>query len=154
MDLLSERAVNEGASKKSIVDFVTRVTTQGSPDFVPPAERIATFDNDGTLGPSSRCTSSSSSSWIAEDPRRSIPWKTTEPFASLLKALKALAGASRPRQACASTSVHEPPRPSLSARERLEHRWLEAASQSGSARGLTFCVSPTSAGNGLPDRRF
>ena len=40
---------NDGPAKKSIVDFVTQVTTKGSPSFVPPAERIATFDNDGTL---------------------------------------------------------------------------------------------------------
>jgi phosphoglycolate phosphatase-like HAD superfamily hydrolase len=40
---------NDGAVKKSITDFVARVTTGGGPDFVPPAERIATFDNDGTL---------------------------------------------------------------------------------------------------------
>jgi hypothetical protein len=40
---------NEGASKQAIVEFVDRVTRQGGPDFVPPAERIATFDNDGTL---------------------------------------------------------------------------------------------------------
>ena len=40
---------NEGVAKKAIIDFVARVTKQGSPDFVPPAERIATFDNDGTL---------------------------------------------------------------------------------------------------------
>jgi hypothetical protein len=40
---------NEGAVKKSITDFVARVTTKGSGDFVPVAERIATFDNDGTL---------------------------------------------------------------------------------------------------------
>ena len=40
---------NEGATKKSITDFVARVTTQGGPDFVPPDQRIATFDNDGTL---------------------------------------------------------------------------------------------------------
>jgi phosphoserine phosphatase len=40
---------NEGASKNTIITFVTRVTTEGTPDFVPPAERIATFDNDGTL---------------------------------------------------------------------------------------------------------
>ena len=39
----------DGAVKKSITDFVARVTAQGGPDFVPPAERIATFDNDGTL---------------------------------------------------------------------------------------------------------
>jgi phosphoglycolate phosphatase-like HAD superfamily hydrolase len=40
---------NEGASKQSIVDFVTRVTDPASPDFVTEPERIATFDNDGTL---------------------------------------------------------------------------------------------------------
>jgi hypothetical protein len=40
---------NDGATKQSIADFVRRVTTQGSPDFVPVEQRIATFDNDGTL---------------------------------------------------------------------------------------------------------
>ena len=40
---------SEGASKTAILDFVKRVTTPGGPEFVPPAERIATFDNDGTL---------------------------------------------------------------------------------------------------------
>jgi hypothetical protein len=40
---------NEGAAKKSVTDFVEKVTKKGSPDFVPPAERIAAFDNDGTL---------------------------------------------------------------------------------------------------------
>ena len=40
---------NDSASKKAITDFVNRVTRQGGPDFVPAAERIATFDNDGTL---------------------------------------------------------------------------------------------------------
>jgi 2'-5' RNA ligase len=40
---------NDGAAKQSILDFVRRVTTEGSPDFVPGPERIVTFDNDGTL---------------------------------------------------------------------------------------------------------
>ena len=40
---------NDGAVKKSITDFVPRVTTEGGADFVPPDQRIATFDNDGTL---------------------------------------------------------------------------------------------------------
>jgi phosphoserine phosphatase len=39
---------NEGNAKKAILDFVRRATTDG-PDFIPLAERIATFDNDGTL---------------------------------------------------------------------------------------------------------
>ena len=40
---------NEGATKAAIVKLVDDTTRAGSPDFVPPAERIATFDNDGTL---------------------------------------------------------------------------------------------------------
>jgi len=40
---------NDGPNKRAITDFVARVTRRGGPDFVPPAERIATFDNDGTL---------------------------------------------------------------------------------------------------------
>ena len=40
---------NEGTAKRSIIDFVNRVTQPGSPDFVVPEQRIATFDNDGTL---------------------------------------------------------------------------------------------------------
>lgn len=40
---------NKGPSKAAIITFVERVTTEGGKDFVKPAERIATFDNDGTL---------------------------------------------------------------------------------------------------------
>lgn len=40
---------NDGPTKQSIIDFVTQVTEEGGPDFVKPEERVATFDNDGTL---------------------------------------------------------------------------------------------------------
>ncbi len=40
---------NDSATKAAIVEFVARVTKDGGPDYVPPAERIAVFDNDGTL---------------------------------------------------------------------------------------------------------
>lgn len=40
---------NEGPAKQSIIDFVAKVTTEGSEDFVPQYDRIAVFDNDGTL---------------------------------------------------------------------------------------------------------
>jgi len=40
---------NEGPSKQRILSFVAAVTDKSNPDYVPPAERIATFDNDGTL---------------------------------------------------------------------------------------------------------
>jgi phosphoglycolate phosphatase-like HAD superfamily hydrolase len=78
---------NDGKSRQSIVDFVKRVTAKGGKDFVPAPERIAVFDNDGTL-------------W-AEQPiyfqlvfaldrvKALAPqhpeWKDKEPFASLLK---------------------------------------------------------------------
>ena len=78
---------NDTPSKKAIVAFVERVTRPGSPEFVPIAERIATFDNDGTL-------------W-AEQPMyfqaffmldrvkalapKHPEWQQQEPFASILK---------------------------------------------------------------------
>ncbi len=85
---------NDGATKAAIVDFVGRVTTQNGPYFVPPAERIATFDNDGTL-------------WIEQpmyvqlafvlDRVKSMApmhpeWKDKQPFAAVLDGdLKAVA---------------------------------------------------------------
>jgi phosphoserine phosphatase len=42
---------NDGPAKQGILAFVARVTQEGSPDFLPPAERIAVHDNDGTLWP-------------------------------------------------------------------------------------------------------
>jgi len=78
---------NDGAAKKSMLLFVEKVTTEGSTDFVLPAERIAVFDNDGTF-------------W-AEQPihfqvqfaldrvKALAPnhpeWKTRQPFKSLLE---------------------------------------------------------------------
>ncbi len=90
---------NDGAARQAIVAFVQRVTTPGGTDFVPPPERIATFDNDGTL-------------WaeqlmyfqllFALDRVKALAprhpeWKTKEPFASLLKGdvKGALAGGER-----------------------------------------------------------
>lgn len=40
---------NDGPAKQAIIAFATDVIREGSPDFIPPVERIATFDNDGTL---------------------------------------------------------------------------------------------------------
>lgn len=42
---------NDGPAKQSILEFVAKTTKEGSPDFVPVAERVAVFDNDGTLWP-------------------------------------------------------------------------------------------------------
>ena len=77
---------NDGATKSSILDFVARVTTQGGSDFVPVDQRIATFDNDGTL-------------WVEQpmyvqlafalDRVKALApmhpeWKATQPFAAVL----------------------------------------------------------------------
>ncbi len=40
---------NEGTTKQSIIDFITSTTEEGNPDFIPAQDRIACFDNDGTL---------------------------------------------------------------------------------------------------------
>jgi hypothetical protein len=49
VDTLPLASWNEGAAKSAILDFVARVTKEGGSEFAPPAERIAVFDNDGTL---------------------------------------------------------------------------------------------------------
>jgi len=40
---------NKTPTRQAILDFVAEVTDESGPSYVPPAERIATFDNDGTL---------------------------------------------------------------------------------------------------------
>lgn len=77
---------NEGAAKRAIVDFVRETTDKDSPRFVPPAERIAAFDNDGTL-------------WVEQPLYTQVvfaidrvkalapkhpEWKTRQPFSALL----------------------------------------------------------------------
>lgn len=78
---------NDGAVKKSIIDFVTRVTTQGSPDFVSEPERIATFDNDGTLWCEMPFYFQMAFAFdrIKAMAPQHPEWKTKEPFRSLLK---------------------------------------------------------------------
>ena len=80
-------AWNDCKSKQAIVDFVEKVTQPDSPNFVPPAERIATFDNDGTLWTEQPMYVQAFfvfdriKALAAEHPE----WKTQEPFASVLK---------------------------------------------------------------------
>jgi hypothetical protein len=78
---------NDGKAKQSIIDFVTKVTTPGSPDFVPVPERIATFDNDGTLWCEQPLPVQL---YFALDRVKALApshpeWKTQEPFTSILK---------------------------------------------------------------------
>jgi phosphoglycolate phosphatase-like HAD superfamily hydrolase len=78
---------NDTAPKKAIITFVEKVTKEGSPDFVPVPERIATFDNDGTLWAEKPVPFQLL--FAFEQVKQLAPqhpeWKTKEPFASLLK---------------------------------------------------------------------
>jgi phosphoserine phosphatase len=80
-------AWRDGAAKRAILDFVARVTTVGHPDFVPPADRIAVFDNDGTLWveqplPVQAC-------FVLDRIRALAPqhpeWRTQQPFKAVLE---------------------------------------------------------------------
>jgi phosphoglycolate phosphatase-like HAD superfamily hydrolase len=78
---------DDTASKQAIVAFVEKVTTPGSPDYVDPAERIATFDNDGCLW--SEQPMYFQAFYIFDRIKALAPqhpeWKDKEPFASVLK---------------------------------------------------------------------
>jgi phosphoglycolate phosphatase-like HAD superfamily hydrolase len=76
----------DGATKRAIVSFVTELTREGGPSFVPPAERIAVFDNDGTLW--SEQPMYFQLAFALERVKAMAPkhpeWKTQEPFKTLL----------------------------------------------------------------------
>jgi phosphoserine phosphatase len=78
---------NDGAAKARIVAFVQAVTEPDGKDFVPPAERIAVFDNDGTLW--AEQPAYFQALFIRDRIQALAPkhpeWKTQEPYASLLK---------------------------------------------------------------------
>ena len=132
---------NDGPAKQAIVNFVAKVTKEGSSDFVQPAERVAAFDNDGTL-------------W-AEQPMyvqfmfaldranglapQHLEWKDKEPFASLLKGdLKgALAGGERAMEEFvmathAGITTEE--------YERIVKDWVATAKHPRFKRPYTECV--------------
>jgi hypothetical protein len=77
----------DSGPKKAIVAFVQRVTQQGSSDFVPPPERIAVFDNDGTLWTEQPFYVQLA--FVFDRVKALAPahpeWKSREPFASLLR---------------------------------------------------------------------
>jgi phosphoserine phosphatase len=87
---------NDGVAKQAIMEFVKRVTQTGSPDFVPAAERIAVFDNDGTLW--SEQPFYFQGLFVFDRVRALAPqhpeWKDKQPFKAVLENdMKALAAA-------------------------------------------------------------
>jgi phosphoserine phosphatase len=132
---------NDGPSKRAIVTFVRKVTTEGSPDYVKPAERIATFDNDGCL-------------W-AEQPiyfqflfamdrvKALAPqhpeWKDKEPFASLLKGdIKAALAGGEHAMLEIVTSTHSGMTPEEF--EKVVKEWLAMARHPRFKRPYNECV--------------
>jgi phosphoglycolate phosphatase-like HAD superfamily hydrolase len=77
---------NDGPAKQAILNFVRATTDQSSPQFVPPAERIATFDNDGTLWLEHPFYSQGvfALDRVGVLAPKHPEWKTTEPFKSVL----------------------------------------------------------------------
>lgn len=78
---------NDGPSKKNIIEFVQSVTDPSSKDFVKPEDRIAVFDNDGTLW--SEQPMYFELLFALEEVKRTAPqhpeWKTTQPFQAVLE---------------------------------------------------------------------
>lgn len=77
---------NEGKSKQAIIDFVTKTTKEGSPDFIPEADRIACFDNDGTLWSEQPMYFQLvfALDYIKKEASSHPEWQTKEPFKSVL----------------------------------------------------------------------
>jgi phosphoserine phosphatase len=78
---------NDGPAKQAIVKFVEAVTKEGSAEFVPPADRIATFDQDGTLWVEHPLYTQAMFALdrIGALAPKHPEWKTKEPFKSVLE---------------------------------------------------------------------
>ncbi len=78
---------NDGPAKQAIISFVEKTTKEGSPDFIPVEERIATFDNDGTLWAEKPLYFQLffALDRVKELAAQHPEWRTQEPFASILK---------------------------------------------------------------------
>jgi len=77
---------NDGPAKRAITDFVTRVTKDGGPCFVPVADRIATFDNDGTLWVEQPAYTEAifTKDRVEELAGQHPDWKKKQPYAAVL----------------------------------------------------------------------
>ncbi len=132
---------NDGATKQAIIDFVTKVSEPESGDYVPPKDRIATFDNDGTL-------------WL-EQPmyvqlafaldrvKELAPehpeWKKTQPFKAALEGdMKALAASGEKGVAELVMATHAGMTPAEF--QTIVGDWLATAKDKRFERGYTGLV--------------
>jgi len=132
---------NSSVSRTALVAFVDKVTTAGTPDFVPPAERIAVFDNDGTLWAEQPMYFQAF--FVFDRIKALAPqhpeWTDTEPYASVLKGdvTRALAGGERAllqmvMATHADTTTEE--------FERLVREWIATARHPTTGRLFTEMV--------------
>ncbi len=132
---------NDTAPKKAIVAFVEKVTKEGGPDFVPPAERIATFDNDGTLWVEQPMYTQLAfvMARVHELAPQHPEWKTTQPFAGVLAGdMKAVAATGEKGLMELLAATHAGM--SLDAFHKMVLDWLATAQHPRFKRPYTECV--------------
>nr|WP_069882511.1 HAD family hydrolase [Bosea sp. BIWAKO-01] len=132
---------NEGKAKRAIVEFVGKVTQEGGPDFVKPAERIATFDNDGTLWAEQPVYFQLQ--FAFDEVKRLAPlypeWKSKEPYRSVLAGdMKGLAASGEKGLLQIMAATHA----GITTREfeRLVANWLNTARHPTKKRPYTEMV--------------
>ncbi len=132
---------NDGPAKQAILEFVARVTKDGGPDYVPPAERIAVFDNDGTLWSEQPMYVQLAfaldrvKALAAEHPE----WKQQQPFQAVLAGdLQALAASGQRGLAELVMATHA----GMTAEEfaQVVKQWLATARHPKFGRPYTQCV--------------
>jgi phosphoserine phosphatase len=132
---------NQGATKQSIVEFVQKTTKTGGPDFVPVEERIATFDNDGTLWAEQPMYVQLAFvlSRVKELAPAHPEWKTTQPFQGVLEGdVKAVAasGEAGLMKLFAATSTGM----TTAEFEQIVKTWLASARHARFKRPYTECI--------------
>jgi haloacid dehalogenase-like hydrolase len=132
---------NDGKSKQSILDFVASVTREGSPGFVPVPQRVATFDNDGTLWVEQPMYTQLA---FAFDQVKALApqhaeWKKKQPFKAVLDGdMRALAEAGERGLAEIIMATHADI--STGDFERVVTDWLSTARQPRFKQPYTDCV--------------
>jgi len=132
---------NEGPTKQAIVDFVTNVTEPESGDYVPPQDRIATFDNDGTLWLEQPMYTQLA--FVFDRVKELAPehpeWKDTQPFKAVLEGdMKALAASGEKGIAQLVAATHAGMSPEEF--QQIVGDWLDTAKDKRFERGYTKLV--------------
>jgi haloacid dehalogenase-like hydrolase len=131
----------DGKARQSILDFVATVTREGSPGFVPVPQRVATFDNDGTLW----CEHpmyvqlAFALDQVKERAREHPEWKKKQPFKAVLEGdMKALAASGERGLVEIIMATHADM--STNTFERVVTDWLSKARHPRFKRPYTECV--------------